>query len=316
MAWRRSCRTDGPTGTSGNCPAVPGGAACGVVLGTDSPSPGVAAFPHSRLFTGTCRHRCGGARESGENALENSGWARWTARYGYVDRDDVRHAPATGVAFAKDAAGAATVANGDYELGIGRGLIRPAQRHLHVFRHRARDQQQIGVAGACDKPNTQPFKVVEGIVDGVDLELAAVARACVDVTDTQRAAKHGTNVVLQAVAKAQGFIRLWRRLGDNADRYNLTECFQHGGALQVMATVGKVEGLVDEREVRDDVADDGMLEHGPVLPGGIVRVTAADCPGGAGFERDPHWPAPAFDQPGTDRPFSRYLQRCTVRSCC
>ncbi len=43
-----------------------------------------------------------------------------------------------------------------------------------------------------------------------------------------------------------------------------------------MAAVGEIEGLIDEREIRDDVADDGVLEHRPVLPRRIVRVTAAD----------------------------------------
>jgi hypothetical protein len=53
-----------------------------------------------------------------------------------------------------------------------------------------------------------------------------------------------------------------------------------------MAAIREVEGLVDEWEIRDDVADDGVLEHGPVQPGGVVRVTAADRPGGTRFERD------------------------------
>ena len=51
--------------------------------------------------------------------------------------------------------------------------------------------------------------------------------------------------------------------------------------LQVVAAVGEVEGLVDEREIRDDIADDGVLEHRPVLPRGIMRVTAADACRGA-----------------------------------
>ena len=50
--------------------------------------------------------------------------------------------------------------------------------------------------------------------------------------------------------------------------------------LKVMAAVGEIEGLIDEREIRHDVADDGVLEHRPVLPGRVVRVAAADVPAG------------------------------------
>src|SRR6266480_363303 len=133
--------------------------------------------------------------------------------------------------------------------------------------------------GACDKPNAEPFEIVDGIVYSLYLELAAVAGAGVDVTDAQRSAQHGPNPILQAVAKTQALIRLRRRLRNDADRGNLTQCFQHKGklvlrALQIMAAVGEIERLVDERKIRNDVADDGVLEHGPVLPRRVVRVTA------------------------------------------
>ena len=48
--------------------------------------------------------------------------------------------------------------------------------------------------GTCDEPNAQPLEVVEGVVEGVDLELATVAGACVDVTNAQRTAEYGTNL--------------------------------------------------------------------------------------------------------------------------
>src|SRR6185295_7369968 len=67
-----------------------------------------------------------------------------------------------------------------------------------------------------------------------------------------------------------------------------------------MAAVGEVEGFVDQREVRDNVVDDGMLEHRPVVPRRVVWVTAADRPMWTGFECDTHRPTPALNQPGTD----------------
>jgi hypothetical protein len=122
------------------------------------------------------------------------------------------------------------------------------------------------MSGACDKPNAESFEVVDGIVECVNFELATVTRAGVDVANTERTTEHGTNVILQAIANTQAFICLRRWLGDDADRCNLTQCFQHEDVLQIMAAVREVEGLVDEGEVRDDVADDGVLEHRPVLP--------------------------------------------------
>ena len=82
-------------------------------------------------------------------------------------------------------------------------LVGSAQRHLHVLRHRARDQQQIRVPRTRDESNAQPLDVVEGIVERVDLELAAVAGARIDVTDAQRAAEHGANVLVAALSRTR-----------------------------------------------------------------------------------------------------------------
>ncbi len=67
------------------------------------------------------------------------------------------------------------------------------------------------------------------------------------------------------------------------------------GVLEVLSAVGKVERLVDQRKVGNDVADHRVLEHRPVRPRRIVRMAAADRAAGAAFERDQHGSAPAFD---------------------
>src|SRR5450755_4495035 len=86
------------------------------------------------------------------------------------------------------------------------------------------------------------------------------------------------------------------------------------GALQVMATVGQVEGLIDEREIGDDVANDRVLEYGPVLPRGIVRVATPDSPDRTGFERDPDRSPPALDQTRTARAVGGHAYMRAVRS--
>ena len=49
-------------------------------------------------------------------------------------------------------------------------------------------------------------------------------------------------------------------------------------------------------KVRDDVVDDGVLEHRPVLPGRIVRMTSPDFPGISGFKCDKNRSAPSLDE--------------------
>src|SRR6185312_11277567 len=66
--------------------------------------------------------------------------------------------------------------------------------------------------------------------------------------------------------------------------------------LQIRTAVGQIERLVDEREVGNDVAQDGVLDRRPVLPRWIMRMTAADRSGGACFEGYKYRTAPSFDE--------------------
>jgi len=178
-----------------------------------------------RSWKSTGRWRgCTHARNRGENASEDPPGVRGTAWHGHINRDDVRDRPATRVTLAKDAAGAAAVAEGHYELWIWCCLVRTLQRHFHVLLHRSRDEQQIRVPRTRHESDTEAFEIVEGIVERVDLKLAAVARACIDVTDAECPAEHRPNVRLQTVANAQVFVRLRRWLGDDADEGDLAQC--------------------------------------------------------------------------------------------
>jgi hypothetical protein len=125
--------------------------------------------------------------------------------------------------------------------------------------------------------DTEAFEVVQRIVEGVDFELAAVAGTRVDVANTERPAEHGADLLLERLAHAQAVVRLRRRLGGDPDGRDLSQRLQHETArvrclLQIMATVGEVEGLVDEREVRNDVVNHRMFQNRPVLPRRIVRT--------------------------------------------
>ena len=132
------------------------------------------------------------------------------------------------------------------------------------------------MARAGDEPDAEPFEVVVRVVERVDLELAAVARAGVDLADRRapgrgwRAARAGCARPRRAARRRVGR----RRLGGDAGARDLPEDLPH---QQVVPRVAEVERLVDQREVRNDVADHRMLEHRPVLPRRIVAVAAADA---------------------------------------
>src|SRR5215469_2466479 len=66
--------------------------------------------------------------------------------------------------------------------------------------------------------------------------------------------------------------------------------------LKVCPAVGQIERLVDEREIGNDVAEDGVLDRRPVLPRRIMRMTAPDRSAGACFQRDEYRAAPSLDE--------------------
>ena len=98
----------------------------------------------------------------------------------------------------------------------------------------------------------------------------------------------------RSVLDAQRLIARGRRLGDHAGAIDLAQRLPHG--YRVVPAVGEIEGLIDQRKIRHDVVDDGVLEHGPVLPRRIVGMTAPDRAAGARFECHQHRAAPSLDQ--------------------
>ena len=127
--------------------------------------------------------------DRGQDAGENSSRVRRTTGHGDVDRNDVRDAPGARVALAEDAARAAAVADRDDELRIRRRVVGASSASSMLRDTGTGHEQQIGVPRTRDEPDAEPFDVVERVVERMDLELAAVARAGVDVANAQRAAQ-------------------------------------------------------------------------------------------------------------------------------
>ena len=103
--------------------------------------------------------------------------------------------------------------------------------------------------------------------------------------------------LLQRLACTQVTVRRGQRLAEQADVGDLFQYTQHVRlALQVMAAVAQIERLVDQRKIRNDVADHRMFECGPVVPRRIVRVATRDPVAGRGRQCDEYGTTPAFDK--------------------
>src|SRR5450631_1253577 len=64
----------------------------------------------------------------------------------------------------------------------------------------------------------------------------------------------------------------------------------------VLSAVREVERFIDEREVRNDIAEDCVFEKWPVLPRRVVRVAASNGAVRTGLESNQNRTAPAFNK--------------------
>jgi hypothetical protein len=117
-----------------------------------------------------------------------------------VYRDDVLNPPQGSVALAEDPAVASAVPHRNHQLRVGGGHVGPLQGDLHVDRYRAGHQQHVGKAGGGCEVDAEPFAVVECVVHGVDLQLAAVARSRIHLADGQAPVKGLPDPFLQPCA--------------------------------------------------------------------------------------------------------------------
>jgi hypothetical protein len=106
-----------------------------------------------------------------------------------IDWDDSRYAAGDCIGCFEDAAIESAIANRDDPFRVGRGRPGPMQRFAHIGRDGAGHQQHIGMTRRGDEAQTEPLDVVERVVERVDFEFAAVARAGIDLADRQAAAK-------------------------------------------------------------------------------------------------------------------------------
>src|SRR5262249_9759352 len=116
-----------------------------------------------------------------------------------VDGDEAVDAAARRVRRAEDAARDGARAHGDDEARARHGVERAHERELEVGGDDAGDEQQVGVARAGDEVDAEPRHVVARRGEPVQLPVAAVAAAGVEVADVERAAQAALDGLREAL---------------------------------------------------------------------------------------------------------------------
>jgi hypothetical protein len=144
--------------------------------------------------------------EEGEQAAQQLGGVRRAAADVQVDRHHLRDPAHDRVAAGEQAAVERAVADRHHPFGIGRGGVGALERLAHVLGHRAGDEQDVGMARRGDETDAEALEVVEGVIEGVDLQLATIAGAGIDLSDRETAAE----------PPARGTVECRCQLGDRA----------------------------------------------------------------------------------------------------
>ena len=106
-----------------------------------------------------------------------------------VDRDHLGNTAYHRVAAGETSAIPGAVADRDHPFGIGGRIIGAQQRLAHVFRHGTGYHKHIGMARRGDEAQPEAFDVIIGVVERVNLELASIAGAGVDLAYREAAAE-------------------------------------------------------------------------------------------------------------------------------
>ena len=128
----------------------------------------------------------------------------------HVNWENRREAPRHGVASSEHAAVDGAVAHSDNPFWRGRRIVCPKERFAHVFRNRPRDEQDVRVPRGRDNSDPDAFEIVEGVVQRVNFELAAIAGPGIDLTNSETATQSALG----------GGIELGRKVG----HFRVVEC--------------------------------------------------------------------------------------------
>lgn len=130
--------------------------------------------------------------------------------------------PAThGITGTENPTPAATVADSDYQLRIRSRFINSFQRTDHVLGDGSGNQKHVGMTRASDEFDPGSFQVVIGIGEGVNFQLASVARSRIDMSNAQGPAQSLQDARIDLTAQAPMVFGRRQGFGDDTDSGNL-----------------------------------------------------------------------------------------------
>ncbi len=156
------------------------------------------------------------AFQEGEKARQEGQRPGRTAGNRQIDRKDSTRGSDAGIAFRTEVARNGAISHRHHPFGIGNGLIGTLERFAHVPGHDTGHKQHVGMPGRGDETKAETLQVVKRILEGVELELAAVAGARVDESKGEASSEPLSRSLLEPKAEVsnKGFVYGRRRLGE------------------------------------------------------------------------------------------------------
>src|SRR5215471_463739 len=137
------------------------------------------------LATSPARKLCIRALQQREEPFQKLRWRGWTASNVQIDRYYVFYTAFHRIAASKYSAVDCTGADSNHPFRIRCRFVCAQQRLVHVLGHWPSYQEHIGMARRCDETQPETLEIVEGVVEGVDFQLATVARTGIDFANRQ-----------------------------------------------------------------------------------------------------------------------------------
>ena len=132
-----------------------------------------------------------------------------------VNRNDVFNPSLDRVTSGKYPTVCRTRSNGNDPFRVRGSVVSTFQRLPHALGHGPGDHEHIGMARRGDEVQPEPLDVIVGVVQRVDLQLAAVARAGVDLADRQAAPELALRGGVERLRQAGKLgVDLQRRFGE------------------------------------------------------------------------------------------------------
>jgi hypothetical protein len=112
--------------------------------------------------------------------------------------NDVRYGTPAGVVVSKHSATGSAVSHRNDKFRIRYGIQSAFQGLFHVRRYWPCYQQQVSVAWARYKFNTNAFEVIVRIIESLNLEFATVAGPSIDMANTDSTAQDLPKIPLES----------------------------------------------------------------------------------------------------------------------